>query len=74
MGEQTFRHAQEADIYAPHVAPINRYVDELCQPDRGWAPYVAPLHGGVNARVLSILRVPGPATQVGTARPRRACS
>jgi len=66
MGETTFRLAQEADIYAPHVESINRYVDELRRSERGWAPYVAPLHGGANARVLSILRDPGPATQEDT--------
>jgi hypothetical protein len=66
MGETKFRLAQEAEIYAPHVESINRYVDELRQSERGWAPYVAPLHGGANARVLSILRDPGPATQEGT--------
>lgn len=66
MGEAKFRLSQNADIYAPHVESINRYVDELRQSERGWAPYVAPLHGGSNARVLSILRDPGPATQEGT--------
>ena len=29
---------------------------------RGWMPYVAPCHGGVDARVLSVLRDPGPKT------------
>lgn len=29
----------------------------------GWAPLVGPIHGGVEARILSILRDPGPATQ-----------
>lgn len=66
MGETTFRLAQEADVYAPHVESINRYVDELRRSERGWVPYVAPLHGGANARVLSVLRDPGPATQAGT--------
>ena len=33
----------------------------------GWAPYVAPIHGGINARILSILRDPGPATRDGDA-------
>lgn len=42
---------------------MNKCVDELREVGRGWAPYVAPLHGGVEARVLSILRDPGPATQ-----------
>ncbi|NEM90881.1 uracil-DNA glycosylase [Galbitalea soli] len=41
-------------------------VDSIRDRDgRGWAPYVAPLHGGIDAQVLSILRDPGPATQAG---------
>lgn len=63
MADPTFRAQQWADRYAPHIAPVNEYVDELREIGRGWAPYVAPLHGGVEARVLSILRDPGPATQ-----------
>jgi len=42
-------------------------VDELRDQDgRGWMPYVAPWHGGTEARVLSVLRDPGPKTQDGT--------
>lgn len=63
MADPQFREHQWADRYAPHIAPVNRYVDELRDVGRGWVPYVAPLHGGVEARVLSILRDPGPATQ-----------
>ena len=64
MAQPEFRMQQWEARYAPHVAPINHLVDELCQdPHRGWAPYVAPIFGGVNARMLSILRDPGPATQ-----------
>lgn len=63
MADPTFREQQWADRYAPHIAPVNKYVDELREVGRGWAPYVAPIHGGVEARVLSILRDPGPATQ-----------
>lgn len=63
MADPEFRAQQWADRCAPHIAPVNEYVDELREVGRGWAPYVAPLHGGVEARVLSILRDPGPATQ-----------
>ncbi|MFI1358091.1 uracil-DNA glycosylase [Streptomyces sp. NPDC020898] len=46
---------------------INEMVDELRDQDgRGWMPYVAPWHGGVEARVLCVLRDPGPKTQEGT--------
>lgn len=65
MADPAFRAQQWDDRYAPHIAPINHYVDELREVGRGFVPYVAPLHGGVNARVLSILRDPGPATQDG---------
>lgn len=65
MSNPTFRAHQWEERYAPHIAPINRYVDELRGVGRGFVPYVAPLHGGVNARVLSVLRDPGPATRDG---------
>lgn len=63
MANDEFRKQQWEDRYAPHIAPVNRYVDELRESGRGWAPYVAPLHGGIEARALSILRDPGPATR-----------
>ncbi|MBT2441789.1 uracil-DNA glycosylase [Streptomyces sp. ISL-36] len=67
MAEEGFRRAQERDRYAPHVRLVNEMVDDLRGHDgRGWMPYVAPWHGGVDARVLSVLRDPGPATQDGT--------
>jgi hypothetical protein len=70
MADPIFRAEQHAPaLTAPHIAPINRFVDSIR--DRGgcrWAPYVAPLHGGVDAQVLSILRDPGPATQDGAIR------
>lgn len=38
-------------------------MDELIDPPgRGWVPYVAPVYGGVDARVLCIQRDPGPKT------------
>ena len=64
MADPAYRAEQEAGVYAPHVRPINELVDQLRDQDgRGWVPYVAPMHGGTRARVLSILRDPGPATQ-----------
>lgn len=66
MRDPVFRQDQYARRYDPHIAPVNRYVDELATVGRGWLPYVAPLHGGIDARVLSILRDPGPATQAST--------
>lgn len=67
MREVAFRAEQEQGRYAPHVRPINEMVDRLRQPEgRGWMPHVAPWHGGAEARVLSILRDPGPRTLEGT--------
>jgi hypothetical protein len=49
-----------------HIAPINYFVAALRDPKgRGWVPEIAPLHGGVDATVLSVLRDPGPKTQEG---------
>ncbi|MDT7617252.1 MAG: hypothetical protein QOF00_4699 [Pseudonocardiales bacterium] len=66
MSDPAFRAAQEADRYAPHVKPINELVDSLRDDVRGWMPHVAPLHRGIHAGVLSVLRDPGPATQAGS--------
>lgn len=61
MAQAAFRTEQFTQRYAPHMAAINRYVDALRT--QGWLPYVAPLHGGTNARVLTFLRDPAPMTQ-----------
>ena len=66
MRDDAFRADQWARRFDAHIAPVNRLVDALQEPDgRGWVPYIAPLHGGVDATVLSVLRDPGPATQPG---------
>ncbi|WP_127782992.1 uracil-DNA glycosylase [Rhodococcus sp. X156] len=65
MADPQFRAQQQRDRYAPHVRAVNELVDALHGADgRGWLPHVAPWHGGVHARVLSVLRDPGPKTQV----------
>ncbi|WP_432087423.1 uracil-DNA glycosylase [Streptomyces sp. bgisy095] len=67
MADETFRTDQERNRYAAHVRAINELVDGLRDQDgRGWMPYVAPWHGGTEARLLSVLRDPGPKTQDGT--------
>ncbi|NQU38043.1 MAG: uracil-DNA glycosylase [Actinobacteria bacterium] len=50
----------EINPWEPHVAPINQLVDELSGVFQdSTCPYVSPYHGGVNARILSILANPG---------------
>ena len=69
MADPEFRRSQEMGIRLPHVAPINALVDELrsSSPDKQWMPYVAPLHGGIDARMMNLLRDPGPMTHSGMA-------
>lgn len=64
MADDHYRADQWTHRYDEHVAPINRWIDAQHEAD-GWMPYVAPVHGGVGARVLSVLRDPGPKTLVG---------
>jgi uracil-DNA glycosylase len=52
---------QLAHRHDPHVEPINRLVDHLSTDDR-WMPYVSPIMGGVNAKVLFVFQDPGPKT------------
>jgi hypothetical protein len=63
MRDPQFRHQQEDGLRAPHIAPVNALIDELIDPSgRGWVPYVAPVYGGVEARVICLQRDPGPKT------------
>jgi uracil-DNA glycosylase len=61
MKDGTFRQLQWEHRYEPHVEPINRMADAYAAEGRPM-PYVAPVHGGINARMLFILRDPGPGT------------
>jgi len=62
MRDADFRRSQEEGLRLPHSAPINELVDQLREEGRGWVPYVAPIYGGVDAEMLSVLRDPGPMT------------
>jgi hypothetical protein len=65
MREIAFRDEQLARLRARHIEPVNALVDRLRNPQAGlWAPYVAPMYGGVGARLLSVLRDPGPKTNL----------
>lgn len=67
MSEPDFRAVQAAGARsAPHIKPINAFIESIRGQDgRGWAPLTPPHHGGVDAKVLSVLRDPGPATRDG---------
>ena len=64
MRDPLFRRSQEEGLRLPHIATINALVDELREEGRGWVPYVAPLYGGIEAEMLSVLRDPGPKTNL----------
>jgi hypothetical protein len=63
MSDPAFVAEQFALIHEPHIAPVTDFIDSLQTPDL-WLPYVAPHHAGVGARMLTVLRDPGPATRV----------
>lgn len=65
MRDADFRAEQLNGLRAGHIAPITDLVDHLRNSGQGlWAPYVAPMYGGIHARLLSVLRDPGPKTNV----------
>jgi len=67
MRDVSYRESQIAHQMDPHIRPINEFVERLKDPEQGlWMPMVAPLHGGVDAQILSVLRDPGPKTQEGS--------
>ena len=63
MRDDAFRAEQHRGIRLPHIAKFNDLVDEL-RAERGGVqmPYIAPLYGGTEARVLSVFQDPGPKT------------
>lgn len=61
MKDPDFVADQHARLREDHIAPITDLVDSLRTPER-WLPYVGPHHGGVRARMLTVLRDPGRAT------------
>ncbi|MEP6755237.1 MAG: uracil-DNA glycosylase [Chthonomonadales bacterium] len=60
MKSPEYKHDQWLARYSPGIEPINRFVDEIYGANGLNIPYVAPIYGGVNARMLNILRDPGP--------------
>lgn len=70
MPDAAFRDAEWRHRYDVHIEPINRLVDTL-QAGRGWLPYVAPMYGGTDARLLNLFRDPA---QRRKRRAEAACS
>jgi uracil-DNA glycosylase len=68
MASEDFRAEQLAALYAPHVKALNKLVDEFSSGSGRWMPHVAPLHGGVQARLLWLSSDPGPLPE-GAGRP-----
>lgn len=60
LEDTEFWDAQRQGLAEPHVEPVNRFIDGLAKRKGQAMPHVAPKHGGVEARVLSILRIPDP--------------
>ncbi len=61
MADPAYRVDQWARRYEPDVKPLNDLVDELGTHDEaGHPPYIAPMNRGIHARVLAVLRDPGP--------------
>ena len=65
MADPDFRAAQLRDLYAPQVKAVNKLVDEFRVDDGRWLPHVAPMHGGVGARLMWLGSDPGPRTTPG---------
>lgn len=64
MRNPEFRQRQWEHRFDQHIAPINHYVDTLRKvAGTDSVPYVPPMYGGIKARLLSVLRDPGPKTQ-----------
>jgi uracil-DNA glycosylase len=62
LGDPDVRRARLAMVREPHIAPLNRFVEEV-RAERGCGgavPWLDPLDGGVDARVLFVLEAPGP--------------
>lgn len=60
MADAAYRADHWARRYEPHIKPLNDLVDDLGTHDEaGHPPYIAPMHRGIRARVLAVLRDPG---------------
>lgn len=60
MALADFKEQQEAGLDAPHVAQLNAMIRRLTKSGPAPVPFISPYHGGADARVLTLLRDPGP--------------
>lgn len=61
MRDQAFRDEQWRRRHEPHVAPLNRQLERWAQYGQVSLPPLVPPHlGGINARIVCVLRDPGP--------------
>jgi len=64
MRDELFQERERSHRLDPHIAPVNEFVAALRNSEENrYVPDVAPMHGGIDATVLSVLRDPGPKTQ-----------
>ena len=64
MADLKFQRDQWDQRYVPHIRPVNQLVDHLVREHGTSMPYVAPLYGGVKAKVLFLFQDPGPGTNL----------
>ena len=66
MADADYRRSAWEGRHSGRIQPINRYVEGLREPappeGRGWVPYVHDICAGVDARLLTLFRDPGPKT------------
>jgi len=64
MSSPHFQQQQWNQRFAQHIEPVNSLVDALVREGGVSMPYVAPLYGGVNSKVLFVFQDPGPGTNL----------
>jgi len=61
--DDEFWQRQRDQLHIPRIAPITDLVDTLRQQRSYDVPYVAPMYGGVEARLLTVVASPGRQTR-----------
>jgi len=56
--DDPFWQQQRRDLRIPRIAPITNLVESLRKPGHEDVPYVAPIYGGIHARLLTVLTHP----------------